>query len=125
VILQDRVHRLTQVTVKVPTVFRQEMLSSRAARRLAKLGIDADVKEPNGISFECTLSAMRQLDLDSGQTEISRMASRIAKGLPAVERDPRADPSGDEAEQPPLSEPRPLLTRRPTGPTERVRERVR
>ena len=123
-ILQGRIHRLLQVAVRVPTTFHKELLSSRVARRLAKLGVDADMKEPNGEYFECTLSAMRQPDLDSGQTEISRMASRIAKGLPAVERDPRADPSGDE-EQPPLSEPRPLLTRRPTGPTERVRERVR
>jgi hypothetical protein len=118
-------HHLIQVAVRVPTTFHKELLSSRVARRLAKLGVDADMKEPSGEYFECTLSAMRQLDLDSGQTEISRMASRIAKGLPAVERDPRADPSGGEEEEPPLSEPRPLLTRRPTGPTERVRERVR
>lgn len=70
---------------------------------------------------------MRQQDLDAGQGEISRMASRIAKGLPAVERDPRADPSGDEGEAPrePLRE-RPALSRRPTGPSdrERVRERT-
>jgi len=80
------------------------------------------MKEPDGEYFECTLSAVRQLDLESGHTEISRMAIRIAEGLPAMERDPRADPSGDgEA----LSEPRHLLIRRPTGPTERVRERVR
>lgn len=117
--------RLLQVAVRVPATFHKELRSSRVARRLAKLGVDADIKEPSGDYFECTLSAMRQQDLDSGQTEISRMASRIAKGQPAVERDPRADPSGDEGEQPPPPESRPALTRRPTGPPERVRERTR
>lgn len=111
------------MAVRVPTTFHKELLSSSVARRLAKLGVDADMKEPSGDYFECTLSAMRQQDLDSGQTEISRMASRIAKGLPAVERDPRADPSGDEAEHALMSDSRPPLKRRPTGPTERVRER--
>jgi len=97
--LEARMHHLIQVAVRVPTALHKEMLSSRVARRLAKLGVDADMKEPNGQYFECTLSAVRPQDLDSGRAEISHMASRIAKGLPAAERDARAD---DEA-QPALS----------------------
>lgn len=127
---QDRTRRLLQVAVRVPTTFHKDLRSSKVARHLATLGVDADIKEPNGEFFECTLSAMRQQDLDAGQNEISRMASRIAKGLPAVERESRADPSGDEGELP--REPRelrerPALSRKATGPSdrERPRERVR
>jgi hypothetical protein len=103
-ILQDRMHRLLQVSVRGLATFYKELCSCRVARRLATLGVDADIREPSGDYFECTLSAMRQQDLDSGQLEISRMASRIAKGLPAVERDPWPDPSGDEGEQSPSAE---------------------
>lgn len=120
--------RLVQVAVRVPTTFHKDLRSSRVARRINSLGVDADIKEPSGEYFECTLSATRQQDLDSGQSEISRIASRIAKGLPAVERDAnRAAESGNESEHPlPPLPPQPQttqLTRKPTG-REKDRERT-
>lgn len=84
--------------MRIPASFHKDLKSRRVASHLAALGVDADIKPPNNDFFECTLSATRQQDLDAGQAEISRMAGRISRGLPAVEGDKHATDNESERE---------------------------
>ena len=81
--------RLLQVTLRVPGHYHRELKTSGVVKRLESVGVDVQIQEPMDDHFECLLSAVRQEDLDAGQTDISKMANRIAKGLPAL-------PSGAE-----------------------------
>jgi len=78
--------RLLQVTLRVPGHYHKELSTTGVVKRLEAIGVDAQIQNPTEDHFECLLSAVRQEDLDAAQADISRMASRISKGLPAVDR---------------------------------------
>ncbi|KAF8314581.1 uncharacterized protein EI90DRAFT_432343 [Cantharellus anzutake] len=88
--LMDRMKRFLQVTLRVPAQFHRDLKSTNVIKRLESMGVDAQISNPMDDHFECLLSAVRQEDLEAGQHDISRMASRISKGWPAIDPLPTA-----------------------------------